>query len=84
LVALTTINTHFPLLLLHALPDPWHAPRLPKFRKPCNLERIVSLKEFCEEKPMSLLGFEVTPSYLTFLAFFDFIIYVLMSFPKVY
>jgi hypothetical protein len=42
----------------------------------------VSLKEFCEEKPMSLLGFEVTPSYLTFLAFFDFIIYVLMSFPK--
>jgi hypothetical protein len=42
----------------------------------------VSLKEFCEEKPMSLLGFEVTPTYLTFLALFHLLIYVLMSFPK--
>jgi hypothetical protein len=31
---------------------------------------------------MSLLGFEVTPTYLTFLALFYFLIYVLMSFPK--
>jgi hypothetical protein len=31
---------------------------------------------------MSLLGFEVTPTYLTFLALFHFLIYVLMSFPK--
>jgi hypothetical protein len=31
---------------------------------------------------MSLLGFEVTPAYLTFLALFHFLIYVLMSFPK--
>jgi hypothetical protein len=31
---------------------------------------------------MSLLSFEVTPVYLTFLALFHFLIYVLMSFPK--
>ena len=31
---------------------------------------------------MSLLGFEVTPTYLTFLALFHFLIYALMSFPK--
>jgi hypothetical protein len=31
---------------------------------------------------MSLLGFEVTPTYLTFLALFHFLIYVLISFPK--
>jgi hypothetical protein len=31
---------------------------------------------------MSLLGFEVTYAYLTFLALFHFLIYVLMSFPK--
>jgi hypothetical protein len=31
---------------------------------------------------MSLLGFEVTPSYLTFLALFHFLIYILMRFPK--
>jgi hypothetical protein len=42
----------------------------------------VSLKKFCDEKPMSLLGFKVTPTYLTFLALFYFLIYVLMSFPK--
>jgi hypothetical protein len=41
----------------------------------------VSLMEFCEE-PMSLLGFEVTPAYVTFLTLFHFLIYVLMSFPK--
>ena len=51
-------------------------------KEPCNFERIVSLKEFCEEEPMSLLCFEVTPAYLTFLALFHFLIYVLMSFPK--
>jgi hypothetical protein len=42
----------------------------------------VSLKEFCEKEPMSLLGFEVTAVYLTFLALFNFLIYVLMSFSK--
>ena len=42
----------------------------------------MSSKEFCEEKPMSLLGYEVTPAYLTFLALFHFLIYVFMSFPK--
>jgi hypothetical protein len=31
---------------------------------------------------MSLLGFEVTPTYLTFLVLFHFQIYILMSFPK--
>jgi hypothetical protein len=31
---------------------------------------------------MSLLGFEVTPAYLTFLALVHFLIYILMSFPK--
>ena len=31
---------------------------------------------------MSLLGFEVTPNYLTFLALFPFLIYILMNFPK--
>jgi hypothetical protein len=31
---------------------------------------------------MSLLGFEVIPAYLTFLALFHFLIYILMSFPK--
>jgi hypothetical protein len=31
---------------------------------------------------MSLLGFEVTPTYLILLALFHFIIYVLMSFSK--
>ena len=31
---------------------------------------------------MSLPGFEVTPTYLTFLALFHFLIYVLMSFLK--
>jgi hypothetical protein len=31
---------------------------------------------------MSLLGFEVTPAYLTFLALSHFLIYVLMSFSK--
>ena len=42
----------------------------------------MNLKEFYEEESMSLPGFEVTPSYLTFLASFHFLIYVLMSFPK--
>jgi hypothetical protein len=55
---------------------------LPKLRKPCNLERIVSLKEFLEKEAMSLLGFEVTLAYLTFLALFHFLIYILVSFPK--
>ena len=31
---------------------------------------------------MSLLGFEVTPTYLAFLALFHFLIYILMSFSK--
>jgi hypothetical protein len=39
-------------------------------------------REFCEVKLMSLLGFEVIPAYLTFLALFHFLIYILMSFPR--
>ena len=31
---------------------------------------------------MSLLGFEVTPTYLAYLVLFHFLIYVLTSFPK--
>jgi hypothetical protein len=31
---------------------------------------------------MSLLGFEVTPTYLIFLALFHFLIYILVSFLK--
>jgi hypothetical protein len=31
---------------------------------------------------MSLLGFEVTLAYLTFLALFHFLIYILISFPR--
>jgi hypothetical protein len=42
----------------------------------------VGVKEFCKEEPMSLLGFEVTPVHLTFLALFHFVINVLMSFLK--
>ena len=42
----------------------------------------MSLEKFCEEEPMSLLGFEVTPTYPAYLALFHFIIYVLTSFPK--
>jgi hypothetical protein len=42
----------------------------------------VSFDEFCEEKPMSLLGFEVTLAYPTYLALFHFLIYVLTIFPK--
>jgi hypothetical protein len=72
----------FPPLLLHAYSELWHAPRLPKLREPYNLERVVSLEEFCEEEPMSLLGFEVTLTYLAYLALFHFLNYVLTSFPK--
>jgi hypothetical protein len=72
----------FPPLLLHAYSKLWHAPRLPKLREPYNLERVVSLEEFCEEGPMSLLGFEVTLTYLAYLALFHFLNYVLTSFPK--
>jgi hypothetical protein len=60
-----------------------HAPRLPELRGPCNFERVVSLKEFCEKELMSLLGFEVTPAYPACLALFHFLIYVSMSFPKI-
>jgi hypothetical protein len=42
----------------------------------------VSLEKFCEEEPMFLLGFEVTPAYLSYLALFHFLNYVLTSFPK--
>jgi hypothetical protein len=42
----------------------------------------VSLKKFCEEQPVSLLDFEVTLAYLTYLALFHFLNYVLISFPK--
>jgi hypothetical protein len=43
----------------------------------------VSLKEFRENEPMSLLGFEVTHAYHAYLALFHFLIYVLTSFPKI-
>jgi hypothetical protein len=82
LVALLNYKNPFPHLLLHAYLKPWHAPRLLELRESCNLERIVSLKEFFEDEPLSLLGFQVTLAYLTFLALFHFLIYVLMSFPK--
>jgi hypothetical protein len=42
----------------------------------------VSLKEFCEKEPISLLGFEVTPTYPAYLALLHFRIYVLTSFPN--
>jgi hypothetical protein len=42
----------------------------------------VSLKEFCENEPMSLLGFEVTPAYPAYLVLFHFLFYVLTSFSK--
>jgi hypothetical protein len=42
----------------------------------------VSLEEFCEKELMSLLGFEVTPAYPTYLALFHFLNYDLTSFPK--
>ena len=42
----------------------------------------MSLEKFCEEEPMSLLGFEVTPAYPTYLALFHFLNYDLTSFPK--
>jgi hypothetical protein len=42
----------------------------------------MSLEKFCEKEPMSLLGFEVTPANLAYLALFQFLIYVLTSFPK--
>jgi hypothetical protein len=37
---------------------------------------------FVRRNPCPCLGFEVTPAYLTFLALFHFLIYILMSFPK--
>jgi hypothetical protein len=42
----------------------------------------VSLEDFCEEEPMSLLGFEATLAYHAYLALFHFLNYVLTSFPK--
>ena len=51
-------------------------------REHCNLGRVVSLEEFCKEKPMSLLGFEVTLAYLAYLALFHFLSYALTSFPN--
>jgi hypothetical protein len=42
----------------------------------------VSLEKFCEEEPMSLLGFEVTLAYPAYLALFHFLNHVLTSFPK--
>jgi hypothetical protein len=42
----------------------------------------VSLEKFCEEESMFLLGFEVTPAYLSYLALFHFLNYVLTSFSK--
>jgi hypothetical protein len=42
----------------------------------------VSLEEFCEEEPMSLLGFEVTLAYTAYLALFHFLNYVLTSFQR--
>jgi hypothetical protein len=72
----------FPPFLLHAYLELWYTPRLSKLREPYNLERVVSFEKFCEEKPISLLGFEVTLAYLAYLALFHFLNYVLTSFPK--
>jgi hypothetical protein len=51
-------------------------------KEPYNFERVVSLEEFCEEKPMSLFGFEIALAYPAYLALFHFLNYVLTSFPK--
>jgi hypothetical protein len=72
----------FPPLLLHAYSKLWYTPRLPELRVLYNLERVVSLKEFHVEEPMSLLSFEVTLAYPTYLALFHFLIFVLASFSK--
>jgi hypothetical protein len=72
----------FPHFLLHAYSELWYAPSLPELREPYNLERVVSLEEFCKEEPMSLLGFEVTLTYPAYLALFHFLNYVLTSFLK--
>ena len=82
LVAPISYKYPFPPFLLHAYSELWHAPRLPELREPYNLERVVSLEEFCEEEPMYLFGFEVTPAYHAYLALFHFLNYILTSFPK--
>ena len=82
LVAPLSYKYFFPPLLLHPFLELWHAPKLPELKEPYNLERIVSLKKFCEDEPFSLLGFEVTPTYPAYLAFLHFLIYVLTSFSK--
>ena len=82
LVTLISYKYPSPPLLLYAYSKLWHAPRLPELREPYNLERLVSLEEFCKEEPMSLLGFEVTPAYPTYLALFYFLNYDWTSFPK--
>ena len=53
------VNTHQPYSFSHPILVSWHAPRLPESCE-CVFLRVVSLKEFCEKEPMSLLGFEVT------------------------
>ena len=57
-----------PYLLLHTIPELWHAPRLPELCEPSDLERIVSLKEFWEKEAIPLLDFEVISAHFTFLS----------------
>jgi hypothetical protein len=46
LVATLPYKCPLPSLLLHTILELWHAPRLPKLCELCDLERVVSLKEF--------------------------------------
>jgi hypothetical protein len=72
----------FPPLLSHAYSELWYAPKLLELREPYNLERVVSLEEFCEEEPKSLVGFKVTLANTPYLALFHFLNYVLTSFQR--